>query len=164
MTGFRTMAVPLVALAFAGCAGPTDSPPDRAAASVPAPAAKPKYKKPPRMNGRGELSSISLDEFFALHQAGKVLVYDARPAFLFGLGHIPGAIHLPKDGCDEAIAAREPEIKAALASGKTIVTYCSSITCPDGHAIASHISGFGYPARIFSGGWSAWKDAGLPTE
>ena len=98
------------------------------------------------MNGRGEISSISLEDFFMLQQSGKALIFDARPAFFYDLGHIPGAINLPKNDCDEAIANREAEIKAALAAGKTIVVYCTSLTCPDARTVAIHISGFGYPA------------------
>ena len=114
------------------------------------------------MNGRGEVSSISLTGFFALQQSGKALIFDARAAFFYQLGHIPGAINLPKNHCDESIAARESEIKTALATGKSLIVYCSSITCPDARTVAIHISGFGYPVKIFSGGWEAWKEADLP--
>ena len=116
------------------------------------------------MNGRGVVSSISLDDFFALQQSGKALVFDARTAFFYHLGHIPGAINLPKNRCDEAIAARESEIKTALAAGKTIIVYCSGITCPDARTVAIHISGFGFPASTFSGGWEAWRQADMPGE
>ncbi len=164
MRGLRSISLTAsTALLLASCAD-TAAPEAPVTAAKPAAPTKPAYKKPPRMNGRGELTSISLDQFFALQQEGKALVYDARPAFFHGIGHIPGAISLPKANCDEAIHQREPEIKAALAAGKTIVVYCTSITCPDARAVATHISGFGYPASIFSGGWDAWKDAGMPTE
>jgi rhodanese-related sulfurtransferase len=159
MTGLRAITAFLFALALTACVQPPPQP-----ATKPAPAEKPQYKKPPRMNGRGELTSISLEQVFQLQQSGKALIYDARPAFFYGLGHIPGAINLPKNNCDEAIHQREGEIKAALATGKTIIVYCSSITCPDARTVAVHLSGFTFPASIFSGGWDAWKDAGLPTE
>lgn len=125
---------------------------------------KTKFKKAPRMNGRGEVTSISLEQFFTLQQSGKTLIFDARPGFLFALGHIPGAVNLPKHNCDEAIFKREAEIKAALAEGKTLVVYCSSLTCPDARTVAIHLSGFGYPAAIYSGGYDGWKEAGMPTE
>jgi 3-mercaptopyruvate sulfurtransferase SseA len=130
----------------------------------PAAPEKPKFKKPPRMNNRGEVTSISLEQVFMLQQSGKAYIVDARPGFFFGLGHIPGAINLPKNTAEEAIHHREAEIKEAIASGKTIVVYCSSFTCPDARSVAIYFSGFGYPASIFSGGWDAWKDAGMPTE
>ena len=152
----------LTALVLASCA-------DRQAVSAPpagevAPVEAPAFKKKPRMNGRGEVTSISLERFFELHQAGKAMVFDARPGFFHSLGHIPGAISLPLKNCDEAIHRREAEIKAALAEGKTLVVYCTSITCPDARSVARHLSGFGHPASIFSGGWDEWKSAGLPTE
>jgi rhodanese-related sulfurtransferase len=157
-SGIRRL-FPLLALVLSACADNTAVQP-----AVSSTNAKPKYKKPVRMNGRGEISSVSLEEFFALQQSGKVMIYDARPAFFYQIGHIPGAVSLPKNDCDEKIAAREGEIKAALASGRKIITYCTSFTCPDARSLAMHISGFGYPVSVFSGGWDAWKDAGMPVE
>ena len=149
-------------LVTAGCA-----PPAADEAAVPDPAAHPDavdYKKPVRMNGRGEVSSIRLEDFFLLHQSGKALVFDARLPVFYQIGHIPGAINLPKNNCDTAIAKREDQIKQALADGKTIVVYCSGMLCPDARAVARHISGFGHPASMFSGGWDAWTEAGMPVE
>ncbi len=125
------------------------------------PPAKPKA---PRMNGRGKVSSISLTDLFALQQADQVLIFDARPGFFYGLGHLPGAINLPKSGCDEQIAKREGEIKAALAANKTIVVYCTNLLCPDARTVANHLASFGYSSSTLGGGWESWKEAGLPTE
>ncbi len=163
MMGRLTMLAGLaLALALASCAGPARQTPTPPPQGPPPPAAKPESKKPVRMNGRGAVSSISLDDFFALQQSGKTLIFDARAAFFYQLGHIPGAINLPKNHCDQSVAARESEITAALAAGKILIVYCSSITCPDARTVAIHLSGFGYPVRIFSGGWEAWKEADLP--
>ena len=147
---------------LAGCA-----PPSADEKIAPVPAAQPDaadFKKPVRMNGRGEVSSIRLEDFFPLHQSGKALVFDSRLPVFYQIGHIPGAINLPKHNCDAAIAKRENEIKQALADGKTIVVYCSGMLCPDARAVARHISGFVYPASVFSGGWDAWTEAGMPVE
>ena len=161
--GFNSIALAAMAFAVAACADkPAVAPTTSPAASTPAPDEN--YKKPVRMNGRGKISSISLEDFFVLHQSDKALVIDARPSIFYQFGHIPGAISLPANHCDPAIARREAEIKAAIADGKTIVTYCSGLFCPDARTVASHLSGFGYPASVFSGGWDAWKDAGMPTE
>ncbi len=149
--------------AAASPAPKTPAPTASAAASKP-PETEARKHKPVGMNDRGEVSSIGLEPFFALHQAGKAMVFDARPSFIHKLGHIPGAINLPKENCDTTIAAMEPSIRSALASGKTIVVYCSGFTCPDARTVARHFSGFGYPATIFSGGWSSWTEASLPTE
>ncbi len=147
-----------IALGLASCAQPA-----RQAAVQETPAAA--VKKPVRMNGRGKITSISLTELFALQQAGQVLLYDARPAFFYALGHLPGALNLPKSSdCDAEISKRETEIKAALAAKKTIVIYCTNLTCPDARTIAIHLAGFGYPSSTLTGGWDAWKESGLPTE
>lgn len=153
-------------LTLVACVEPTKptAPTNPNGSAKPATEAKSNYKKPIRMNGRGEISSISLEKFFELQQSGKALIYDARPTVFHALGHIPGAISLPKHHCDENIAKREGEIKAALKKGKTIIVYCTSLTCPDARTVAIHISGFGYPVTVFSGGWDAWKEAGMPTE
>ncbi len=158
------LAAPLLAMALTACADkPAEAPAHKPAPGGTQEAEKP-YKKPIRMHDRGKISSISLEEFFLLHQSGKTLVIDARPTIFHQFGHIPGAISLPAKNCDPAIASREEEIKAALAEGKTIVTYCNGLLCPDARTVAMHISGFGYPASVFSGGWDAWKEAGMPVE
>ncbi len=150
----------VIALAAASCTHPgqqatVEKP------TVPMEMAKP---KPVRMNGRGKVSSISLTDFFPLHESGKVLLFDARPGFFYSLGHIPGAINLPKDGCDAQIDKRESEIKAAIASKKTIVIYCTNLLCPDARAVATHLADRGYSSAVLSGGWETWKDSGMPTE
>lgn len=152
-----------LALALSACAD-KPAPAPAVANTKPAAQTKSDYKKPVRMNGRGEVTSISLEQFFELQQSGKVLIFDARPTVFHAIGHIPGAISLPRINCDANIAKREEQIKSAIKDGKVIVVYCTSLTCPDARAVANHISGFGYPSSIFSGGWDAWKEAGMPTE
>ena len=149
-----------VAFASASCAPPAQQAPAEKTAT-PAKRAKP---KPVRMTGRGKVSSISFSEFFLLHESGQVLLYDARPGFFYSLGHIPGAINLPKDGCDAQIEKRASEIKASIAAKKTIVIYCTNLLCPDARAVAIHLAGYGYSSAVLSGGWETWKDSGMPTE
>jgi rhodanese-related sulfurtransferase len=156
-------AVFLLALVFAACAEPQAPSAVKKPAEAAAVAEKP-YKKPPRMLNRGKITSISFEQFFPLQQAGKVMIFDARQAFFYKLGHLPGAIHLPPGKADTLIHEREASIESALAAGKTLVVYCSGPGCPDARAVAMHLSGFGYPASVFSGGWQAWTDAGMPAE
>jgi 3-mercaptopyruvate sulfurtransferase SseA len=155
----------LLALALTACADKhADTPPTSGSPEKTPQQSEKKYKKPIRMHDRGKVSSISLEDFFLLQQSGKTLIIDARPTIFHQFGHIPGAISIPAKNCDPVIAGREEEIKKAIADGKTIVTYCSGLLCPDARTVAMHISGFGYPASVFSGGWDAWKDAGMPVE
>ena len=146
-----------LAVGMASCAPPAQQTPVKKAPP-------PTVKEPARLNGRGKITSISLTELFALQESGQALIFDARPGFFYTLGHIPGAISLPKDGCDGEIDKRETEIKAALAAKKTIVVYCTNATCPDARTVAMHLSSFGYPSSTFGGGWDSWKESGLPVE
>lgn len=174
MIRFRTKhAVPVLALAISACAGKPLATPFEGTADGPHldPSAhqntspeKPKKPKSGRTINRGVVSFISLEQFFTLQQSGKALVFDARLGFFYHLGHIPGALHLPKQNCERLIRERETEIKTALAAGKTIIVYCTGLNCPDARTVANQLSGFGYPAAVFSGGWDAWKDADLPSE
>ena len=135
---------------------------DPPVAEVKKPAAVP--SKPVRMNGRGKVTSISMEDLFTLQQSDKALIFDARPAFYYHLGHIPGAISMPKPNCDAEIVKREAQIKSAFAAGKTIVVYCTSFTCPDARTVAIHLADYGYSSSTMPGGWDAWKESGLPTE
>lgn len=174
MIRFRTRhALPAVALALAACAEKPLGPPFEGSADgahlntaarqqvSPEP---PKNQQPARIISQGKVSSISLEQFFALHQSGKALVFDARPGFFYHLGHIPRAIHLPRQSGDGPIRKLETEIKTALSAGKTIVVYCSGLNCPDALAVATQLSRLGHSSTVFSGGWDAWKEADMPTE
>lgn len=125
----------------------------------------PDYKKPPRMNARGAITSISLEAFFPIQQSGNALIVDARPHWLYQVSHIPGAISIPAHGeSDPRIKARENDIAATVKAGKPVIVYCTNFLCKDARTLATHISGFGYPVTVFNDGWDGWKDAGLPTE
>lgn len=148
----------IIAFGFASCTPLAQQAPEKKTA---APKPRP---HPVLMNGHGKITSISLNDLFALQQSGNVLLYDARPGFFYGLGHIPGAISMPKPECDALIAKREGEIKAAIAAKKTIVVYCTNLLCPDARTVASHLADLGYSSSTLTGGWDSWKEAGLPTE
>ncbi len=157
------------ALALASCAEPP------AAASNPPPTVKkpvvagvpkpePEPMKSAGMNHRGKVTSMSLEEFFPLQESGKVILFDARPGFFYNLGHIPGAISLPKSGMDERLAQRKSEFDAAAKEGKAVVIYCTNLLCPDARAVAMRLADFGYSSSVLSGGWETYKETGLPTE
>jgi len=161
-SGRNVMLAAAAACALVACAAPVGKTP------LPAPAApevkSPQSVKPAAPVPAGVVSTISLERFFELHQSGKAWVLDARPAFIFNFGHVPGAINVPKNRAGAVISQRQSEIKSALAAGKTLVVYCSSATCPDAQAVAMHLASSGYSASVFTGGWDAWKEAGMPVE
>lgn len=149
-----------LAVALASCANPAPQEPMKPAVSstfmeksVPVP------PKP-----RGTVSAISMEDLFALQQNGQLLLLDARPSFFYSLGHIQGAISMPKGGSAEHIKLREEEIKTALAAKKTIVTYCTNASCPDARSVAANLSEAGFPCSVLVGGYESWKESGLPVE
>lgn len=126
--------------------------------------AKPVSGKPVSEKPRAVVSTITLEDFFQLHETGKALVIDARPSFVYQFGHVPGAINLPKSRCDEEISKRGAVFRSSVAAGKKIVVYCTGLTCPDAKTVADHLAASGIPSSVFHGGWDAWKEADMPVE
>lgn len=130
---------------------------------------KPVAKEAPKsitlpQSQHGDISSLSFEEFFLLHESGKDFLIDARHGYFYQLGHIPRAIHLAADDCDPNIVAMKASLDKAIADGKTLVVYCNGFGCRDARTVAKHLSYAGYPVSIFSNGWRAWKNAELPVE
>ena len=112
----------------------------------------------------GNVTRMPLGTFFQLQQTDGALIYDVRPSFFYGLGHIPGAISWPKGAFDSQIASREPEIRKCNASGRPVVIYCTDLQCPDARTVAGKLSTRGLETNVLEGGWEAWKAGSLPTE
>jgi len=125
---------------------------------------RPELPQPAVEKPRTEVTTISLEDFFQLQQSGNAVIVDARPSFIYHLGHVPGAINLPKHQASGAITKRAGEFRNASAAGKKIVVYCTDQNCPDARAVAAHLCDSGIPATVFSGGWRAWSEADMPVE
>ena len=94
-----------------------------------------------------------------LAQSPRLRLLETLPREYFVKVHLPGAENLPLTGFDERVLALVPD-KAA-----EIVTYCSGPTCANSHLAARRLLELGYQrVRAFTGGKSAWRDAGLPFE
>lgn len=146
----------LSGIALASCTEPVSTPlPERGSL---------RPQVAPVASRRGRLTAIALEAFFARHQAGSVLVYDARPSFVSAFGRIPGAIPWPKGDFDAQLAQREAEVREAAAAGKIVVIYCTDAACPDARAVAERLAARGHDVSILEGGYAAWKDAGMETE
>lgn len=149
------------ALGFTSCRelvqpAPVPAPPPAKPAAAPVRTARPVAV--------GQITRMTVADFFVRHQSDQVLTYDARPGFHYQLGHIPGAINLPKNSFTTLKPQREAEIKTALAAGKSIVVYCTDLPCPDAQTVASRLATAGYSSSVLTGGWEAWKESGLTTE
>ncbi len=100
---------------------------------------------------------ISLETAADLQRSGAALFVDSRHAFDFRLGHIVGAINIPLQESDAAIAV------LAQPKGRTIVVYCDGKECKSRLDVGSKLTAAGYgKVLVFFAGWSAWKQAGLP--
>lgn len=114
--------------------------------------------------GTGRVTRIMLGDLFQLQQENRALIFDVRPAFVYQLGHIPGAVNWPKASFNSQLSAHEPQIAAARAVKKPVVLYCVDFACPDARTVASWLAERGHHVSILEGGWDAWKTGGLPSE
>lgn len=158
------------AIACYGCQQATPTPPPAPvpvkppAARAPAPTRAPAPKPVAPTPVAGRVTEISLEQAFTLQQQGRALIFDARPAFVYAFGHLPGAINWPRHSFDAEKARHEPEILAAKQAKRPVFIYCTDATCPDARAVAERIAALGYDLSVMAGGYASWKEAGLPVE
>ena len=88
------------------------------------------------------------------------LFLDARPHDFWRMNRIPGALSLPEDGFEPALAALEPAVRRARA----IVVYCSGYGCEASLVVARRLRERGIDAGVLDEGLPAWEDAGLPLD
>lgn len=152
--GFIPAAASLI---LAACSAPSKD-------AAPPEIRQPDSPKPAAAKPRAEVSTVSLEDFFQLHESGKAFVIDARPSFVYQFGHVPGAVNIPKNRCVAEIGKREAEFRSMTAAGRKIIVYCTGPNCPDARAVADQLAMSGISASVFAGGWEAWHEAGMPVE
>lgn len=106
---------------------------------------------------------IELEAFQAFVAEHKGLVLDARPKVFYDLGHVPGAVSLPR----EAFAQEYPAMRGKLDAHKDlpVAVYCSGADCPDSELLADALTKLGYHhLLIYTSGWEEWSQTGLPQE
>jgi len=106
---------------------------------------------------------VTLEEMRSLVSSPNVVLIDARPEIFWRIGHIPGALSLPR----EAFESRAAEIKARLDVNPEalIVVYCSSPHCEDAKMVVGGLRGMGYAnVRHFPGGWTEWESSRMGSE
>ena len=114
--------------------------------------------------GRSVLAQAG-DELIPARQAKALLdrgalFLDARPHDFWRMNRIPGALSLPEDDFDKAVASLEPALRRA----KAVVVYCSGFGCEASHVVARRLRERGIDAGILDEGLPAWEDAGLPLD
>lgn len=153
----------LVVLA-AGCTDPTvDSPPvseARAAGQAPVRAEAPApATRPSKANGK--ITEVDLNRLLQLQDSGKAYLIDVRPTLFYTMGHIPGAVSIPKKSFPLSLVKHEQAVEAAVKAGKVLVLYCQNVECPDGYAVGKELAEMGYSTSLYKGGWEEWKQMGF---
>lgn len=106
---------------------------------------------------------ISLDEFREMSATGAALIVDTRPEPFHALGHVPGALSLPRD----TFVASYLKGRVVLEQHKDlpVLLYCSGDPCEESHLIGGALQQLGFiQVYIFTGGWRQWQEMELPEE
>jgi rhodanese-related sulfurtransferase len=86
-----------------------------------------------------------------------IVVLDARSPEAFAKEHIKGAANLHHRKMDAASTA-------FLSKEKTIVVYCTGVSCNASTKGALKLASLGFKVKELIGGLEAWKKEGYPTE
>ncbi|MFZ4777958.1 MAG: rhodanese-like domain-containing protein [Terrimicrobiaceae bacterium] len=90
----------------------------------------------------------------------RVLFVDARASAFFELGHIPGAINLPREEILQSKGLADLTEKA-----RPLIVYCSGEDCEDSRIVAQGLSAMGYSnVSVYAGGWEEWSASGSPVQ
>ena len=104
---------------------------------------------------------ISLTEAKHRFDEQAALFVDARPSLFYQVGHIQGAVNLPREDYE-----KKPD--ASILSqyrDRKLVLYCSGKDCPDSALLAAYLAKEGFQSiEIFEGGWPEWRSAGFPIQ
>ena len=110
------------------------------------------------------IETLTLDEATALHGDADVVFIDLRDVReLWRDGKVAGAVHVPRGMLEFWIDPASPYHKPVFADDKRFVLYCGSGWRS---ALATKVAqdmGLA-PVCHIDGGYTAWKNAGLPIE
>jgi rhodanese-related sulfurtransferase len=106
---------------------------------------------------KASVCEISVSEAKALLDKGGYLFLDCREPKEFKMGHIPGAINIPRGVMEFKIAKQVPDKNAQ------VILYCKS--GGRGCLATCTLCRMGYQnVKNMDGGWLAWEKAGYPIE
>jgi len=104
---------------------------------------------------------ITRAEVEDLFRGGQAVVVDSRAHAEYAAGHIPGALSVPLDSPERALA----DLAAKYPAGQPLVVYCEGGDCQTSAALARLIHDRGFrDIKVYQGGWTDWTSAGLPVE
>lgn len=103
---------------------------------------------------RDALEPVNRTELMERAGRGEVVILDVRPREEFLAGHIPGALSLPLDELDAALAR--------LPKRTQVVAYCRGPYCVLAPEAVERLRAKGFKARRLADGMPEWRLAGLP--
>jgi len=103
---------------------------------------------------RDTLEPVARAELLDRLEGGKVVILDVRPVEEFAAGHIPGALSVPLEQLDAALAR--------LPKRAEIVAYCRGPYCVLAPQAVERLRTKGFKARRLAEGLPEWRLAGLP--
>jgi rhodanese-related sulfurtransferase len=107
------------------------------------------------------ITLVDVEQAFRVVHSGLHLVLDARPAADFQAGHLPGALSVPYEAKEEAMA----EVQMFLTPSRPILAYCSGEACDESFLLTLYLRDQGFTnVALFAGGTAAWKAAGHPLQ
>jgi len=111
-----------------------------------------------------EIEAVSPDQAAALLEDDSTIFVDLRdPREVEQNGRIPGAKHCPRGMLEFWIDPESPYHKPYFASGKSFVFFCAGGWRSALATKTAQDMGLA-PVKHILGGFTAWKDAGLPVE
>jgi rhodanese-related sulfurtransferase len=126
-------------------------------------AVQPYLPQPGTLPAASKVIPVDLKTFREMVEGKAARVLDARPEVFYQLGHVPGAISLPREDFEARYGVLRAELERDKA--RAIVVYCSDPECEDSPMVAEALLKLAYPGVfVFRGGWSAWTEAHLPEE
>ena len=106
-------------------------------------------------------ATVGLGEFRTAAESRSTLILDARPAYFFKQGHVPGALNLSRDDFAADYRRLNPMLKES--TDKPVIVYCSGGACHDSKLVANALLSLGFSnVRIYTGGWDEWSSQHLP--
>lgn len=115
-------------------------------------------------DAKTRIAAFSAEDARAKADAGDALLVDIRDVReLEREGRIPGAFHAPRGMLEFWIDPASPYHKPELATDKQLVLFCASGWRSALSVDALQDMGVGNIAEM-DGGFTAWRDAGLPLE
>lgn len=109
------------------------------------------------------IAQIGIDELKHRSETKLGVILDARASLFYQMGHVPGALNLPRSDFEAAYA----NLKARLENDKSspVAVYCSGSDCEDSQMVAEALVKLGLQnVAVFKGGWDEWSGAHLPEE